>query len=73
METSLAQPEAWLALLMILVSVTSCKISSKGPWLIIRVRKKKKKKANDACLERTKINPGMRPCYIHVACITKQM
>lgn len=40
-ETSLAQPEAWVALLMILVSVTLCKTSSRRLGLIIKVSKRK--------------------------------
>lgn len=54
---SLAQPEAWVALLMILVSVTLCKMSSRRLWLIFKVSQKKGKKANDACLDKTKNEP----------------
>lgn len=45
---SLAQPEAWVESLMILVSVTLCKISSRRLWLIFKgnqqTKKTKKKK-----------------------------
>lgn len=79
---NLAQPEAWVALLMIF-SVTLCKISSRRLWLIFKVTKKNPQKpknkqtiANDACLANQKQACRLSYvyiCYIHVSCITKQM
>lgn len=42
-ETSLAQPEAWAALLLILVGVTVQSILKKALWLIIKEEEQQKK------------------------------
>jgi len=70
---SLAQPEAWVELLMILVCVTLCKISLRRFRLIFKVNKqmkrKKEKKDNDACLEKIKNEPIICVHLLHTRAI----
>lgn len=68
---SLARPEAWVALLMVLVSVTLCKISSRRFWLKVS-KNKTKQKSHDACLEKIKTE-YVYIYYIHMPYIKKPM
>lgn len=67
----LAQPEAWVALLKILVSVTLCKKSSKKA--LAHFQRERERHTNDENLEEIKIKPVIYVCHIHVPYITKQM
>ena len=66
-ETSLAQPEGWVALLLILVSVTLCKVSSRRRSGSLP-KKNDNKKANDACLGKSENGPGYA-CLLYTCAI----